>query len=77
MSPQVSSFNGILKGRCPNMNHGKTNPPIAYCPNCGEKFNSGKIGNKNCNDESHRSKRKDRNHFCFDCGKDLTKTDKF
>mgnify|MGYP002146686187 FL=1 len=56
---------------CRNMNHGRTNPPVRFCPNCGEKLKSASVAS--CDEEKHRSRRKDRNHFCHDCGKDLTK----
>ncbi len=62
-----------LKKICPNMNHGKTNPPITFCPNCGEKLNAGSHAHRHCSEESHREKRKSRNQFCLDCGKDLAK----
>ena len=58
---------------CRNMNHGKVNPPITFCPNCGEKFVSSAATASRCSDETHKSRRKDRNLFCLDCGKDLSK----
>jgi hypothetical protein len=53
------------------MNHGKTNAPVNFCPNCGERFKTNVVGH--CNDEKHRARRKDRHLFCHDCGKDLSK----
>lgn len=53
------------------MNHGKTNPPVNYCPNCGEKFKTSNTSR--CNDEQHRARRKERSQFCHDCGLELSK----
>ncbi len=54
---------------CPNLNHGRSLITIKYCPNCGEKFNSFTHGH--CNEEKHRTRRKERYFFCIDCGKNL------
>jgi hypothetical protein len=59
------------KKDCRNMNHGKVNPPVNFCPNCGEKFKTSTVGR--CDEEKHRARRKDRNLFCHDCGKELSK----
>lgn len=56
---------------CRNMNHGKPNPPVCFCPNCGEKFKTFVVAAQNCSDEKHRERRKSRCTFCFDCGKKL------
>lgn len=56
---------------CRNMNHGKSNPPVNFCPNCGEHFKTNIVGH--CNDEKHRTRRKERHIFCHDCGKNLSK----
>ena len=62
----------ISKENCRNYNHGRTNPPVAYCPNCGLKFNF--LGAKLiCNEQKHRDDRKNRHIFCTDCGKNLNK----
>lgn len=62
----------LAKVNCRNMNHGKANPPISFCPNCGEKFVSGSVNGGRCDDEKHRSRRKERSAFCQDCGKKLS-----
>lgn len=55
------------------MNHGKSNPPVVFCPNCGEKFTQGSHIKTLCDEEKHKSRRKERNLFCHDCGQDLKK----
>ena len=57
---------------CRNMNHGKTNPPVLFCPNCGEKFKPG--ASAKCSEAEHKYRRKTGCSFCFDCGKDLKAT---
>ena len=57
--------------RCPNMNHGRLNAPIRFCPNCGDKVNA-QIPNK-CDGSKHPSLRKDRQMFCHQCGEKLMK----
>ncbi len=55
---------------CPNMNHRNTNPPVRYCPNCGEVVNE-RIAIKRCSKESHATKRKQTNKYCVNCGEQL------
>ena len=57
------------KKPCPNYNHNRLHITINYCPQCGEKFNTSSKGS--CDVESHRLRRKERNHYCWDCGKNL------
>ncbi|MGZ3721706.1 MAG: hypothetical protein ACXVA9_02170 [Bdellovibrionales bacterium] len=52
--------------RCRNMNHGRSNAPVRFCPNCGEKINQ-KLTAK-CNSQIHATLRKDRYTYCSDCG---------
>lgn len=59
--------------RCPNMNHGKSNPGVKFCPNCGEKF-AAFVGAKVCTVERHRHQLKSGGHYCYDCGKNLRAT---
>jgi hypothetical protein len=59
--------------RCPNMNHGKLNPSVSFCPSCGKKLNSQTATKNQCDHEKHKARRKDRNLFCFDCGTELSK----
>jgi hypothetical protein len=55
---------------CPNMNHGRTNPPIRFCPLCGEMVN--RAVTRTCDKTAHLSRRKNRDQYCVDCGKKLT-----
>ncbi len=55
--------------RCTNMNHGRTNAPVRFCPTCGVVVN--KSANGQCDEAKHASQRKNRSAFCHDCGKSL------
>lgn len=56
--------------RCPNMNHGRLNAPVKYCPMCGDSVNRSASGN--CDQARHAELRKNRLLFCSDCGKKLS-----
>ncbi len=56
--------------RCTNMNHGRSNAPVRFCPTCGETVNK-QAASQRCDDSKHDARRKDRNTFCCDCGKKL------
>ena len=56
--------------RCQNYNHGRSNPPVGFCPMCGEVVNSN-IPKKICSEEKHGESRRKRNKFCVDCGEQL------
>ncbi|WP_415062694.1 hypothetical protein [Bdellovibrio sp.] len=58
--------------RCPNMNHGRLNAPVRHCPMCGEIVNKA-VSKSHCDDAKHAARRKERNTFCHDCGKKLTR----
>ena len=62
-----------MSQNCRNFNHGRMNVSIQYCPVCGEKFNSGGARSF-CGAESHKSKLKNRDIYCCDCGEKLAKT---
>jgi len=51
------------------MNHGRSNVPIRFCPDCGEEINNTR--KERCDEVKHASRRKSRNIFCFDCGKKI------
>jgi ribosomal protein L34E len=51
------------------MNHGKSNPPVSHCPNCGEKFKGSPNAGRACNEEKHKERRKSGSTYCYDCGK--------
>lgn len=55
--------------RCPNMNHGRLNSPVRYCPTCGDSLNLAAAGR--CSDSAHAVMRRDRHAFCYQCGKKL------
>lgn len=54
------------KIHCTNMNHSKANPPIQFCPTCGDKFNT--TNRSICSAEIHKLRRKERSLFCSSCG---------
>lgn len=56
--------------RCTNMNHGRWNAPVRFCPACGESINRSAIGR--CDAVKHADLRKTKHAFCLDCGKPLT-----
>ena len=60
----------MIQRSCPNFNHGRVNAPVRACPMCSEVVNI-KIPIKNCNEEEHAKRRKDRSTYCVDCGKQL------
>ncbi len=60
----------IQRNSCPNFNHGRVNAPVRTCPMCGDVVN-GTIPIKNCSEEEHAKRRKDRSKYCIDCGKQL------
>ncbi|MGE3974538.1 MAG: hypothetical protein AB7F59_08440 [Bdellovibrionales bacterium] len=55
--------------RCPNMNHGRMNVNIKYCPSCGESMNPSAPGS--CNAHTHADLLKNRYIYCTNCGKKL------
>ncbi|MES2767853.1 MAG: hypothetical protein V4596_01800 [Bdellovibrionota bacterium] len=59
-----------MSGRCPNMNHGRMNPPVKFCPSCGESINA-QAQRPKCDEFKHKAQRKGRSAFCQDCGKKL------
>ncbi len=58
-----------MEVRCANMNHGRANAPVKFCPNCGQLVNS-QI-HARCDETKHAARRKERQIFCVDCGKKL------
>ena len=56
--------------RCPNLNHGRADPPVRACPMCGAIVNS-RVLAKACSDGRHALLRRERNAYCVDCGKRL------
>ncbi len=58
------------RNRCPNYNHSRRNVPVRGCPMCGEVVNAG-IPIRKCSEEEHARKRRARDKYCVDCGKQL------
>lgn len=56
---------------CSNMNHGKKNPPVSYCPSCGKVVGTRTL--HTCDEKRHSIRRKEGDHYCVDCGKNLKK----
>ncbi|HVK61990.1 MAG TPA: hypothetical protein VM432_10585 [Bdellovibrionales bacterium] len=56
----------IRPNPCKNLNHGRSNVSIGFCPECGERFDSKK--SLMCNTQKHMDYRKQRFVFCIDCG---------
>jgi len=56
--------------RCPNYNHGRQNAPVRACSMCGEVVNAS-LSAKQCGEEEHARRRRNRDLFCTDCGERL------
>lgn len=56
---------------CRNLNHGRLNVPINYCPDCGARFASRPTAT--CSSQHHADFRRQRYKFCIDCGIKLNK----
>lgn len=54
---------------CRNLNHGRMNVAINFCPECGERFDS--RAKASCSTQKHGDFRKQRFAFCMDCGAKL------
>ena len=52
---------------CRNFNHGRANPPVRVCPNCGVVVNT-QLSPAQCRQELHADRRKQGDLFCVDCG---------
>jgi len=59
-----------VQRRCPNMNHGRRNPPVGFCPDCGEAVNR-EIPVQSCSEENHAKQRRARSYYCVHCGEQL------
>lgn len=55
---------------CPNLNHGRRNAPVRFCPTCGDLV-SENIPTRKCTEEEHAKSRRERNKYCSDCGEQL------
>ncbi|MDZ4676713.1 MAG: hypothetical protein SGI74_04310 [Oligoflexia bacterium] len=57
--------------RCPNMNHGRAQSQVSFCPTCGEKLNMPQ--QQRCDNDKHLARRKNGDRHCVDCGLLLSK----
>lgn len=55
---------------CPNFNHGRLNAPVRHCPSCGDIVNQA-VSPTSCSEPDHDGKRRQRDHYCIDCGAQL------
>ena len=55
---------------CENMNHRRTDAPVAYCPECGRTVNEA-INGRTCTDADHAAERRRQNAYCSGCGEVL------
>jgi hypothetical protein len=56
----------MREDRCPNFNHGRSQPPVHACPSCGGVVNA-RILVKNCSEAQHGQRRRNGDAFCVDC----------
>lgn len=52
---------------CNNLNHGRSNAPVRFCPQCGAVVNA-RVIPRRCSATSHDRSRRNQNLFCVDCG---------
>lgn len=55
---------------CTNLNHRRSNAPVRFCLMCGEVVN-GSLLKKQCSEQEHAQRRRDRDRFCMQCGEQL------
>ena len=55
---------------CPNFNHRRRSIPVRFCPRCGDGVD-GEIPIRQCGEEAHAIKRRNRQTYCVDCGERL------
>ena len=60
----------MLVPTCDNMNHRRTNSPVAHCPQCGRVVND-RIGRGHCDPQRHAEARRRQCEYCVDCGQHL------
>ena len=66
-------FERMLKRNdCSNLNHGRSNPPVRFCPKCGEVVNLARTLQR-CAAAKHSKERLNQNRHCVDCGEQLIK----
>jgi rRNA maturation protein Nop10 len=62
----------LKRNDCPNLNHGRSNPPVRFCPKCGEVVNVARVLQR-CAADKHSKERLNQNRHCVDCGEQLIK----
>lgn len=55
---------------CPNMNHRRSDAPVAFCPTCGVPVNRLRA-TSGCTEARHAAARRQQTVFCVDCGTKL------
>ena len=60
----------MAEERCMNQNHSKMNVTVRFCIECGKVVNKA-IPTRSCSNSEHAKSRKEGNHYCINCGKDL------
>lgn len=63
---------------CRNLNHGRANVSVNFCPECGQRFASrgqGISSSSTCDAQKHMDYRKQRLNFCMNCGAKLQRED--
>jgi len=62
----------IKRNDCSNLNHGRRNAPVRFCPKCGEVVNASRALQR-CAAAKHGKDRLNQNRHCVDCGEQLIK----
>jgi hypothetical protein len=60
----------MQRNKCPNLNHGRADAPVRFCPLCGEVVNED-IPIRKCSEGAHAKRRRERNKYCVHCGEQL------
>ncbi len=69
LAPRTNAATGqrakvvMQRNGCPNFNHGRTHPPVRFCPMCGEVVNQN-IPVVKCSAQEHAERRRERSKHC-------------
>jgi hypothetical protein len=55
---------------CTNLNHRRSDAPVAHCPECGDVVNAS-ARRLRCTEVEHAAARRARSAFCVHCGQKL------
>ena len=55
---------------CPNLNHRRSDAPVAHCPQCGGMVNP-QHHVVRCSEDQHSAARRQQAHYCVHCGMQL------